>query len=538
LAVFLLSVAAFAQSPAKKPAKNTAQSKPAQPDAETTQEERTDRAMEVLGERPLMLYHFLQRMPKGADLHNHLSGAVYAESWIRAGAEDNLCVNTTLAFAKAEGMTKSIPPQPVCGEGKVPAAQAFKDQHLYDALVDSFSMRSFVPSAGVSGHDHFFDSFAKFGGTDKRHTGEWLDEVATRAAAQNEQYLELMETPDFGHAASIAHDLGWQDDFAKFRDALLAHGLREDVAPALIHLDQAEALRRQREHCGQPDETPACKVEIRFLYQVLRGFPKEQVFAQALLGFETACADPRFVGINFVMPEDGYVSMSDYSLHMKIVGYLHSVYPKVHISLHAGEIAPSLVPYEGLCCHIRLAVEEGHAERIGHGVDLMYEDRPYELLKEMAKKHVMVEINLTSNDLILGVNGEDHPLAMYRYFGVPVALSTDDEGVSRINLTHEYFLAVRDYGFGYSDLKMTARASLEHSFLPGASLWLKPDVFTDATTTCAKDTLGGEKPSAGCAAFLNASEKAQQQWELERRLRAFEAKEHLHIGDEAGGRTN
>jgi adenosine deaminase len=47
-----------------------------------------------------------------------------------------------------------------------------------------------------------------------------------------------------------------------------------------------------------------------------------------------------------------------------------------------------------------------HAERIGHGVDVMHEDRPYDLLKEMAAKHVMVEINLTSNDVILGVDGK------------------------------------------------------------------------------------------------------------------------------------
>ena len=32
-------------------------------------------------------------------------------------------------------------------------------------------------------------------------TANWLDEIATRAASQNEQYLELMETPDFDHTA-------------------------------------------------------------------------------------------------------------------------------------------------------------------------------------------------------------------------------------------------------------------------------------------------------------------------------------------------
>jgi hypothetical protein len=57
--------------------------------------------------------------------------------------------------------------------------------------------------------------------------------------------------------------------------------------------------------------------------------------------------EPSWVGINFVMPEDGFISMRDYTLQMKMLDYLHSVYPKVHISLHAGELAPGLVPPEG-----------------------------------------------------------------------------------------------------------------------------------------------------------------------------------------------
>jgi adenosine deaminase len=264
-------------------------------------------------------------------------------------------------------------------------------------------------------------------------------------------------------------------------------------------------------------------VKIRYLCQVLRGFPKQQVFAQTILCFELASADSRFVGINFVMPEDGYLSMADYALQMRMVGFLHGLYRKVHISLHAGEIAPGLVPYEGLCCHIRLAVEHGAAERIGHGVDIMYEERPHELLKELAARHVMVEINLTSNDMILGVAGKDHPFPLYRQFGVPFAFSTDDEGVSRIDLTHEYVRAVESYDLHYMDLKQSVRTSLEHDFLPGASLWASPDQFSSPVTACVRDQLGGEKPSVGCASFLKSSEKAQEQWELERRFLAFES---------------
>jgi adenosine deaminase len=468
---------------------------------------------------PLALRAFLAGFPKGADLHVHLSGAVYAESFIRAAGEDGLCVDpAALSFAR-----------PPCTAPLVPAAQVPANQDLYDRLIDAFSMRSFVPTPGFSGHDQFFATFGRFGGLNKSHTGEWVDEAASRAAAQNQQYLELMETPPFGHAAQVAHELGMNPDFAKLRQALLDRGLRDEVAADRDDVREAEAKRRQLEHCGTPQAAPACQVEVRYIYQVLRGFAPEQVFAQTLLGFETIQAgmdahEDGFAGINFVQPEDGYISMRDYTLHMKMLDYLHSIYPQVRISLHAGELAPGLVPPEGMRFHIRQAVELGHAERIGHGVDVMYEDDAPALLKELAKKHVMIEINLSSNEGILGIQGAQHPFPIYRAAHVPVALSTDDEGVSRIDITREYVRAALDYHLGYADLKQLARTGMEHNFLPGNSLWAEPDAFTATASACKGQPLGAEKPTPACKAFLEGSEKAAAQWELERRFRAFEAK--------------
>jgi len=483
-------------------------------------EERASRALDVARSNPLALRAFLADMPKGAELHYHLEGGIYAESWIRAGVQDHLCVNlASMAFVKEKSAG--------CKSGEAPAEKANEDQRLYDSLIDAFSMRGFVPTPGVTGHDHFFAAFEKFEPADPGHTGEWFDEVATRAAAQNEQYIELLVTPDFTHTAVIAHQLDWRPNlpFGEFRDQLLARGLRDDVAVARAYLDQGESARRQIEHCGEPGAAPACAVEFRYIYQVLRAFPPEQVFAQTFLGFEAASVDPRFVGINYVQPEDDRTAMSDYELHMHMLDFFHGVYPHVHISLHAGELAPGLVPPGGLCCHIRLAVEVAHAERIGHGVDVMYEDRPYDLLREMAAKHVMVEINLTSNDEILGVTGYDNPFPTYRKFGVPVALSTDDEGVSRIDLTHEYVRAVETYALTYANLKKMVRTSIEHSFLPGESLWQDPDRYRSVAAACASDSLGAAQRSPACGKFLGASEKAQQQWELERRFAAFESKQ-------------
>jgi adenosine deaminase len=492
---------------------------PAAAQAVSPAESRTARALEeARKEGPAALRALLYRMPKGADLHSHLSGAVYAETLIREAGEDGLCVNT--AQRKMDGEHHG----PTCPADETPARDAPANQHLYDELIDAFSMRTFVPVTGESGHDHFFDTFERFG-DDKRFTGEWIDEVAARAAAQNEQYLELMQTPGFKPAAGLGYQFGWHDDPAKLREQLLS----ERAFRANVESDRAEFAeglnkRKEIEHCGQADAAPACKVTVRFLYQVLRGYPPEHVFAQTLLGFEVASADPNVVGINFVMPEDGYISMRDYALQMRMLDYLHGQYPKVHITLHAGELAEGMVPPDGLKFHIRMAVEEGHAERIGHGVDVMFEDRPWELMKEMADQHVMVEVNLTSNDVILNVKGNEHPFMLYRRAGVPVALSTDDEGVSRIDLTHEYVRAADTYPLSYHDLKLMVRTSIEHSFLPGTSLWerVTPEKLETPIAAC-RGQMGSENPAGACGTLVHASEKAQQEWELERRFHDFEA---------------
>src|SRR2546430_9143853 len=94
---------------------------------------------------PLELRNFLKKMPKGADLHNHLAGAVYAESWIRAAADDHLCIDpAAIQGTKSVFSANGNRPAGSCGDGKIPAADIYKDQNFYDELIDAFSMRGFV----------------------------------------------------------------------------------------------------------------------------------------------------------------------------------------------------------------------------------------------------------------------------------------------------------------------------------------------------------------------------------------------------------
>jgi adenosine deaminase len=483
-------------------------------------EEKTSAYLESVRHQPGLLLAFLQQMPKGGDLHVHLFGAIYAESMIDWASENALCVDRSTSKL-IHASCDSCEPY----KSKPSVRCAYLDHVLYDQLIDAWSMRNWNRQE-ESGHDHFFDTFDKFGPAFDKHIGEALAEVAARASADHLQYVELMHTADGMQAAVLGSKVGWSpesgDDFSKLRDKLLSAGMADVVASARSQLDAEEARKQQLLDCGTSRAAPGCGVTIRYLYQVLRGLPREQVFAQILLGFELAKADPRFVGFNLVMPEDYYVPMHDFDLHMRIIEALHKFYPGAHVSLHADELTTGLVPPEGLRFHIRESIERGGAERIGHGVAVMSEDDPIGLLREMAKNKVLVEICLTSNDVILGISGDRHPLPVYLKYGVPVALSTDDEGVSRSDMTHEYLRAVETYGLSYANLKRMARDSLEHSFISGDSLWSDGGEF--GRTRCEEGKTSGNHVSGECEKLTRASERARVQWQLEKALAEFESR--------------
>jgi hypothetical protein len=515
--IFLLTIF-FALSSSAWPQKKTSATTHKSPDGNLSgrkqagsSEQKTARYFDSIRSQPLLLHAFLQDMPKGGDLHNHLSGAVYAESFINWAVQDGLCIDRS---------TLSLVPPP-CDPvvGKPPATAALQDPTLYGALLDAFSMRQFHPGP-ESGHDHFFATFGKFGAA-TNHTAEMLAEVRERAGEDHLQYMELMFNPDGGAASHLGMQLGWNNDLALMRNKLLSGGLPEIISQASRFLDETEKKVNEKLRCGTPQAFPGCNVQARYLYQVARGLPKEAVFAQILAGFEMAAKDPRVVGLNLVMAEDWYVPIHDFNLHMRMLNFLHGLYPKVHITLHAGELTQDLVSPEELF-HIRASIETGHAERIGHGIDVMFEPQPEDLLQTMAKSRILVEICLTSNDVILNVTGDRHPLPVYLKYGVPVALATDDEGVSRGDITHEYQRAAETYHFSYLDLKKFARNSLEYSFLPGRSLWWNHSARK--AKECDRDTAFAKAPSSGCQVFLSENPKARQQWALEKAFAEFESK--------------
>jgi hypothetical protein len=462
---------------------------------------------------PPLLRAFLYRMPKGGDLHNHLTGAAYAEATIRSAAAAGICVHPD---------TAKVSPQP-CDPPLLPIAAAIKDARLNERIVDAWSMRDFIPVAGLSGHDHFFDAFDRFRGA--AAMGDLAAEVVNRAGRQRMRYIELMATFQGDAVNALADDVNqatpWNaNDPAAFEAALRTAQIESLTAAASQQIDALEQRRREALGCGTAQAQPGCPVTVRWLQQVTRLMPAHRVFAQSLFGELLAEHDTRVVGIDYVAAEDDPKALAAYTEQMHMLDYLHSRMPKARISLHAGELTLGLVRPEDLLFHIREAVELGHADRIGHGVDVMYEDDAFGLLREMADKRVAVEVNLTSNAQILGVEGKAHPFPVYLAAGVPVVLSTDDEGIERTDRTNELERAVVTYNLSWQTLVDLERNTLEYAFVAGNSLWADTRAWRKVPA-CA-GSAATRPPLPDCAAFLSGSEKARLQWDLERDLVNFD----------------
>jgi adenosine deaminase len=81
------------------------------------------------------------------------------------------------------------------------------------------------------------------------------------------------------------------------------------------------------------------------------------------------------------------------------------------------------------------------------------------------------------------------------------------------------------YPLTYVEFKQMVRTGVEHSFLAGDSLYEQPgpwESFAHPRASC-RAQLGREQASGDCASLLAASDKARQQFELEKRFRSFES---------------
>ncbi len=406
---------------------------------------------ESIRNNPNELQAFFRAMPKGGDLHNHLSGAVYAEDMIDISARHGLLVDPATGQL---GDANSTAP------GLVPVSSAYSNATLYSSIVDEWSMRDYPENTG-SGREWFFGTFGLIGPA-KVYQGEMIAALRDRAAKEHVMYIEtMMHIPGrYPAVAQVEANVSWNGNFSEMREALLDAGLKD------ICRQNADALAAYDARSWEFAGPGGKNITMRYIYEAGRNYPKMDVYTDLVQAFETANQSPLVVGINLVGEEDAYYSRTDYPLHMEMIAYLHSVYPGVPIALHAGEQTIGLVPPEALKFHVSDAVNTGKASRIGHGVDIMFEEGAHATLAEMRRLDIPIEILLTSNEEILHVSGPYHPVSVYLAYQVPVIIGTDDPGVERTDLTEQYVeLALQHPGVSYEQIRAINTNSIRYAFL-------------------------------------------------------------------------
>jgi adenosine deaminase len=399
---------------------------------------------------------FFTKMPKGGDIHHHYSGSIYAEYYLDwAETADCRIDKNTLKIVNAADITDNT----CCLSVK----QLRSDPVLYAKLLTLWSDKDY------KNHYHqqpppdfnFFNTFNYFGPIAKNYK-EGLRILKEQAVKENISYIETMlSTVSYSY-----QDNSFDENVKKATSPeVLARLLDEfsvKIAADSELTKKIDAFIRKIENSHKGIDND--QFLIRYQTYASRNGTPSSVFSSLYAAFLANKHCPLLVGVNFVGPENGRTALVDYNLHMQMFSYLRNKFPKVNLALHAGELTLGLVPPKDLQYHIFQAIHIAGAQRIGHGVDLPYEEQALELLRRM-KENSVIEINLTSNEFILGVKDQEHPYVIYSAYDVPLVICTDDSGVSRNNLSSEYVSLARRYKPSYATIKKYVYNSISYSFL-------------------------------------------------------------------------
>lgn len=388
------------------------------------------------------LYRFLYALPKGGDLHNHLSGAVRPE-WLLDAALAQASQGYRY-FTKVR--IDNCLPYGSNEYGQAPYLLLFVtlQESSYRAL-DDCQQGEFKPLDQLSASERT----------------AWLDSLRLDAAHEGrneffgahwQRMRDLTANPQLWAELIVRNMQAFGAEGVVYLE--LQHGafghLRADGSE--FPADEVAALIQRR--LAQPDAR-ATGVQVRLQSAILRFAPNAEQHLRSLYAFTDRHRD-LYVGINMVGRED-----DDKGHPLRFLSTLRELrrhYPEIHLAIHGGEVDE---PNQ----HVRDTLLLG-AERIGHGVNLISDP---DTLLLMRKGPYLVEINLISNLLLEYVaDFQQHPFPEYLRIGVPVALSTDDRGMWDSNLTDEYYVAVREFNLSWEELVLLGRNSLQYGFMDDA----------------------------------------------------------------------
>lgn len=426
----------------------------------------------LAGNQPQLaeLNMLMTMLPKGGDIHHHYSGSIYAETYLDWVEQQGFCIyrETDLTNKREKFRIEIKPPsstEPNKSCIKVDAVR--KDNAFYRELLSIWSGKDYDnhAHAQLAPDQHFFNTFGYFSPIAKFSTNAGLQILKRQAKAENQQYLEtLLKSAPVTEHPELSAQL---DALPANAGDIDLHQAMTKLADFLAHDESAQKKIADyvKELSNDVAGIDDAEFSLRLQSYVSRNSTPSKIFSGLFAAFSASQDNPLIVGVNIVGPENGLIALRDYTLHMQMFGFLKQRFPKVHLSLHAGELALGMVPPEHLRQHIRSAIDIARAERIGHGVDITHEDYPDQLLADLKQRNVAIEINLTSNAFILGVQQQAHPITVYLRHQVPIVITSDDMGVSRNNLSNEYLLFTSRYKPSYDTLKKVIYNSIRYSFL-------------------------------------------------------------------------
>jgi adenosine deaminase len=235
---------------------------------------------------------------------------------------------------------------------------------------------------------------------------------------------------------------------------------RQNVVYAEVTLSIGVMLRRKQDPAANYAASRAAAaqvpgIRIGWIFDAVRQWGAAPAMEVARIAAELRSPDIVAYGIGgdeLGLPTEELLGVYEYVANQGL-----------HRLIHAGEIGGAELVLE--------AVEMLGAERIGHGIGAMHDQRTMELLME---RGVPLEVCPTSN-LRTGALAaqlktqhagyEQHPLPSLLRRGLPITLSSDDPAMFETTLVDEYLHAGR-MGLSTQQLVRLAEASFRHAFLP------------------------------------------------------------------------
>ncbi len=385
------------------------------------------------------LYRTLYYMPKGGDLHNHLSGAVFAEWWYE------------LALAERERGYEYY--------------TKVRIDNCRDFGGNAFSFAPYlllfrnISSLEYAALDECEKGeYKRLADLDERERSGWMNSIRLDKPYEGrEEFFSthwqrlnaLLRNPWLQAETLVKNLQAYAAEGMVYVEYQIPDGPYEGPDGELIEAPQAFDILR---------ETLARKdvrdlgVTVRFQLPILRFLPNAE--DQLRRVYKLVHENPDLlVAVNMVGREDndkGYPAR-----FLPTLRELRQQYSGVRLSIHAGEVDE---PNE----HVRDTLLLG-ADRIGHGINLISDE---DTMLLMRYGPYLIEINLISNLLLEYVSEySEHPFPEYLRTGIPVALSSDDRGMWESTMTDEFYVATTEFRLSWEEIKTLSRNSLKHAFV-------------------------------------------------------------------------